>query len=225
MNFKRLLSYNVDGILFNPCGKDNKETRSIMNTMDIPPIVFMFTSLGMEDCYWVTSDDQEGAYSATKYLLSLGHKKIIFIKGGYGHYSEQQREAGFLKAMSEHGFAAGPDNVMVSSYHMDNTTFLLLDKLIDSGSEFSAVFCCNDIIAMDVIKVRNLHNLSFSVVGFDDITFSSYFDLTTVSVPCYELGKNAFLLLEDIMMNRARPREKIILKTSLVIRNSCKMFI
>lgn len=61
-----------------------------------------------------------------------------------------------------------------------------------------------------------------SIIGFDDIPFSSAISLTTVSQPIYEMGKNAMLLLIDIIKNRIRPPHAITLRTSMIIRNSCK---
>jgi LacI family transcriptional regulator len=222
-NFKKLLSFNVDGILFSPCDKDNQEIRHIITTMDIPPLVFILSSCGIEDCNLVCPDDCTGAYSAIKYLLSLGHRKIMFIKGGRDHYPERRREAGYRKALEEQGILLDPDLIVTTSYNFDGITCQKVNECIDAEKNFTAVLCCNDLIAFEVLKVRNNRNLSFSVVGFDDIPFASVFDLTTVSIQTYEIGKNAFMLLENIILDKTRVEEKILLNTSLVIRNSCSL--
>jgi DNA-binding LacI/PurR family transcriptional regulator len=224
-NFKKLLSFNVDGILFSPCNKDNQEIRHIMATMDIPPLVFILSSWGIEDCNLVCSDDYTGAYSAVKYLLSLGHRKIMFIKGGRNHYPEQQREAGYRKALEEQGIPLDPDLIVATSYNFDGITYQKINECIDAGKEFTAVLCCTDLIAFEVLKARNSRNLSFSVIGFDDIPFASVFDVTTVSIQTYEIGKNAFMLLENVILDKTRKEEKILLNTSLIIRNSCSLLI
>jgi LacI family transcriptional regulator len=222
-NFKKILSFNVDGILFSPCDKDNEEIRLIMSTMDIPPLVFMVSCWDIKDCNLVYADELNGAYSAVKYLLSLGHRKILFVKGGRNHFPEQQREAGYKKALEKQGIPIDPELILSSSYNFDGVTYQKINKCIDSGKDFTAVLCCNDLIALEVLKVKNDRHLSFSVIGFDDIPFSSVLEVTTVSIQSYEIGKNAFILLENIFLDKTRLNEKIMLNTSLVIRNTCSL--
>lgn len=61
-----------------------------------------------------------------------------------------------------------------------------------------------------------------SIIGFDDIPFSSAISLTTVSQPAHEMGKNAMLLLIDLIKKRVQSPNQIILRTSMIIRGSCK---
>jgi len=61
-----------------------------------------------------------------------------------------------------------------------------------------------------------------SIIGFDDIPFSSAISLTTVSQPAYEMGKNAMLMLIDLMKGRISPPQRIVLRPSMIIRGSCR---
>lgn len=61
-----------------------------------------------------------------------------------------------------------------------------------------------------------------SVVGFDDIQFSQYCDppLTTISQPRYEIGRQAMLMMLELLKGRDVRAGSRLLETKLVIRNS-----
>ena len=61
-----------------------------------------------------------------------------------------------------------------------------------------------------------------SVMGFDDVPFSSLLRLTTVSQHPYEMGKGAITLLIDIIGGRVAPPQRVQLMPSLIIRGSCR---
>ena len=61
-----------------------------------------------------------------------------------------------------------------------------------------------------------------SLVGYDDIPFSSIIGLTTVSSQVYEMGKNAVLAILNIITGRVKENINITLQPNIVIRNSCR---
>jgi DNA-binding LacI/PurR family transcriptional regulator len=61
-----------------------------------------------------------------------------------------------------------------------------------------------------------------SLVGYDDILFASIISLTSVSQPTYEMGRNAMVLLLDLIHGRITTPQHIVLRPSMVIRGSCK---
>ena len=63
-----------------------------------------------------------------------------------------------------------------------------------------------------------------SVIGFDDIPAASnvYPPLTTIRQPLFEMGASATRMLLDLIGNPARLGERLLLPTSLVIRESCR---
>src|SRR5690606_8118626 len=60
------------------------------------------------DCPRILVDNRAAAYDLTDYLLSLGHRRIAFIKGPEGLYTSNQRLQGYLDAMAEAGLEPGP---------------------------------------------------------------------------------------------------------------------
>jgi len=61
-----------------------------------------------------------------------------------------------------------------------------------------------------------------SVVGFDDIQFAQYCDppLTTISQPRYEIGRQAMLMMLDLLKGNDVQAGSRLLEASLVVRGS-----
>jgi LacI family transcriptional regulator len=53
----------------------------------------------------ISVGDEEGAAEMTEHLLSLGHRRIGFIIGHPEHGTSQDRLAGYMRALKEHGVA------------------------------------------------------------------------------------------------------------------------
>lgn len=62
-----------------------------------------------------------------------------------------------------------------------------------------------------------------ALVGFDDVSLSRYVDpaLTTVHLPTEAMAHKAYELLVQMINEKKTCRDKVMLDTHLVIRNSC----
>ena len=98
--------------------------------------------------------------------------------------------------------------------------------MIHSKKDATAVFCASDLIAFGVKRAAEENGLTIpknlSIVGYGNIPLSDYLALTTVSMPAYEMGKNAFQLFLDLAEGREKPVKRIILRPSIIIRSSCR---
>jgi LacI family transcriptional regulator len=63
----------------------------------------------------------------------------------------------------------------------------------------------------------------FALAGFDDIPIARYVtpSLTTVNVDIAELGRRAFEMLVGSLVNADEEKQREVLPTTLVIRESC----
>ena len=61
-----------------------------------------------------------------------------------------------------------------------------------------------------------------SIVGFDDIQFAQYCDppLTTIAQPRYEIGRQAMLMILEVLRGKDVRAGSRLLETRLVVRNS-----
>lgn len=101
-----------------------------------------------------------------------------------------------------------------------------MESLLDSGVDFSAVVCANDLMAvgaLDVLKGRGIRvPEDISITGYDDIFLSQITTpkLTTISQPKYELGKISAEMLFRLINGEDINASEIKLIPHLVVRES-----
>jgi DNA-binding LacI/PurR family transcriptional regulator len=100
------------------------------------------------------------------------------------------------------------------------------EKLLRHPSRPTAIFACNDMIALGVMTAARNAGISIpdelSVIGFDNTIMSTVTVplLTTVSQPIREMGrKTVQLLMEDIEKGDAF-KQSILYSPELVVRQS-----
>lgn len=178
---------------------------------------------------FVVSDNKNGGYQITRYLIEMGHKDIAFIcSSNLSTTSVLGRYEGHKLALREAKIRFREDLVFnrLTSYK-----YFSFDKDVSTVREilktrsFSAIFCANELIASVVYHAIKSENLripdDISVVGFGDTTIALYLDppLTTIKQEKFVMGNYAI----DILMRKIKGDSsitQIYLPTCLVIRNS-----
>jgi len=169
----------------------------------------------------VLCNNQDGAYEAIEYLLKLGHTRIGFAAYDYHLSSEVDRYHGYRNALLDAGIE--PDDTLV--YLQKGLDYEELSRRV-RRKELTALFCVNDRKALEAIDQLTLHGIRIpeevSVMGFDDFEGSLFakVPLSTVRQEFETLGNESAKLLLEIVNGEARGNKKIMLPTSLVIRES-----
>lgn len=183
----------------------------------------------------VTVDNINGAYSAAKHLVDLGHRRIGFI-AGVPCTANLDRAEGYRRALGDAGIPYNPDLVQHIStvdtagsirFEPDDTGgYNAMHAILKINPRPTAIFACNDYIALGAIKAIKEEGLripgDISIVGFDDLKFCSTLDvpLTTVRQPKREIGENAAQILIDKIERSSSHIQKIVLPTKLIVRES-----
>lgn len=176
---------------------------------------------------YVVADNFGGALSAMQHLIHLKHTRIGFVTWRDEATSLAHRQTGYRQAMSEAGLTVDDATMIceVPSYP-DIATEPLYDFLTRTP-RLSAVFAANDQIGMAVYRVAREIGLripqDLAIVGFGDLDFTTQLDvpMTTIQLSAFDMGYNAARLLIDRATNPNRPLQRVILPTSLVVRQSC----
>jgi DNA-binding LacI/PurR family transcriptional regulator len=173
----------------------------------------------------VTSNNEEGAYQAITYLLSLGHRDVVFLSGPAHLSTSVARLAGYRNGLAEFGVAEAQERIVLSDTTLEGG-YRETMRLVASRVPFTAIFASNDLMAFGAWKALEESGLrvpdDVSIIGYDDIPFAEYVNMTTIAQPSYELGRNALMLLMDLIKGLRRPPQKILLRDSLIIRRSCR---
>jgi LacI family transcriptional regulator len=179
----------------------------------------------------VVSDGFGGTYAATRFLLSLGHRdRIAFLRPHATSATIQDRLRGYVCALFEAGIVPNPDNVLTITAVGEDTLTPLMRPYLQSHARPTALICGNDHSAHVVMRICRELGIKIpadmSLVGFDDIDYSSHSDpaLTTVRVDKEDLGRLAMRRLHArIHSGPDYPNspERHELPVTLVVRESC----
>ena len=189
------------------------------------PVVLFGNELRQTEIDCVVSQNRIGTYNITRHLIEHGHKKILFLSGPEGWYTNAEREMGYSDALKE----AGLKNRVI---HMVDTTIdtgktIFREAIENIHPDITAVVAVNDSTAIGVIDEARCLGIKvpedIAIVGFDDIAWASlsYPQLTTVHIYLKEMGTIAVSRLLDLLKNPKLHPTKSIVATSLVIRKSC----
>jgi len=225
-NIDMLLQKRVDGLLLMSDELVNQNIDIFERHAAVPTVVMDngdtdFPSDKIQDNSYL------GGYIATQYLIKNGHTKVGCIRGPINKPTAIKRYAGFEKAMLEAGLDINPDWVEVSNFECEDGANAF-KKLHNKGNLPTALFVCNDMMAMGVINSATSLGMNIpenlSLVGYDDIKIARYMtpSLTTIHQSKFSLGQKAFdTLLEKIQTKRDNDLE-IQLEPTLIERASVK---
>lgn len=174
----------------------------------------------------VVFDSFQDGYEMTCHLISLGHKKIAFIKGFPGAYDGEERLRGFQVAMEESGLGI-PEAYLLSGRFEEAVTYQEVKRFIETSRVDlpDAFMAANDLSAIGCIKALKDEGYvvpdDFSVTGFDDIEIAEYFPppLTTIRNPIARQGVVAIQQLVQQVEQQAEGKV-ICLEGDVVIRKS-----
>jgi len=178
-----------------------------------------------ENCPAVGATNWQGAYTATEYLIQLGHKRIGFITGSMDLGCAVDRLQGYRSALRTHHIPESPELIYEGNFFQPDG-YAGACALLDLKDPPTAIFASNDVMAMgvmDAVRTRGLRIPDdISVVGFDNIPQSAmvYPPLTTVQQPLEQMGRVAAQMLINILKNNDKDTNRIELPTELIIRSS-----
>ena len=228
---EELLSKDIEGLIIEP-SKSEIYCRHIalykkLDEFHIPYVFIQGTMEQLSDRPYVMMDDFKGGYLITKYLLSLGHRKIL---GMFKADDRQgiERHRGYAKALQEYGVFYDPDRIIW--FHTEDRAvkpFARLRAMAASGIKFDSVVCYNDQIAYGVIDLLQKHNVRVPedvlVIGFDDSSISEYspVKITSFVHPKVEMGRAAANKLIH-MLRSSDPEQPLVLDMPLHEKESTR---
>jgi LacI family transcriptional regulator len=175
----------------------------------------------------INSMDYEGASRAVEYLIELGHTEIGLLAGRMCTYSGRERYKAYMDIMGRYGLPVRDDYLLKGEFLKGNTV-QEVSRLMDRGKLPTAMFSCNDdmaLAAIDIFRSRGIQvPRDISIIGFDDIAIASQVSpaLTTVKVPIYEMARKAVDAVLGAIEGGDRSQSLVSLPASLIVRESCR---
>ena len=226
-DFQQISQRNFDGIIVMSQSPNDDEFIAHVLKEDIALVVLNREIIGQK-VTTVLSDDLQGAYNITKYILEQGHRDIAIIEGKPEFRTTYKRKQGFLNAHIEAGIAFNEGYAVQGKYDLESG-YNAMQLILDLEERPSAVFCSNDEMALGAMKAIKQREIAMpdeiSIAGFDDMGFTAYLtpSLTTVLRPVEEMSKEGTqILLNKIEQQNAEEVGIINLDTELIVRDSIK---
>lgn len=224
-----LIKKGVDGVLIATVDVFS-ELINKLNKRDIP-FVLITRKLDLPGINYITADDYLGGRIAAEYLISLGHKKIFFLKAA-NVWGSNERIRAFTDVLKENSIYY--DESYFSDYleNLDqsyNTTKKFLTE--DKNKNFTAIIGGNDFLAIGAMEAIIESGLNIpediSLIGYDNLNITSILkvSLTTVQQPKLRFGELATKRIIQMIENHEETKknpQKLVIKPELVIRKSCR---
>ncbi len=185
-------------------------------------VPFVFSTVGAKpegmskDIYSnIAVDDRIASKKMVSYLIELGHKEIAVITPEIGDRTiGYQRLQGYREALSEKNIKFQEKLVRnvdkeLDLYSMENG-FVTTQKLIDSGTRFTAIFAMSDSLAIGACRALKDAGYKIpedvSVAGYDGIEWGDYYvpRLTTLKQPVEAMAVQTIQLLFNIIAGKSK---------------------
>jgi LacI family transcriptional regulator len=222
--FDLVRTKQVDGLILVGAGEASARFRWLIEQGT--PLVLCNRESRDIDVGTIVADNAGAGYQATQHLSALGHWRIACIAGPQELWTSRERVEGYKRALDE-GDVLFDEELVVHGDFRSRGGFDAMNALLDLDKPATAVFACNDLMAMGAICAASKRKLripeDIGIIGCDDIDLAAFTNpsLTTVALPKHEMGSAAVEMLVARMEDEERPAEKRILPVELVIRDSC----
>lgn len=224
MYLKLMRSHRIDALVLciaNDTDKSLDQLEAFKNS-GIPIVAFDRFSETM-NAPLVATDNVESAKNIVQHIIDQGHRRIACISGPCKrNYSS--RLDGYKQALAANGIPCDDNLVMEGDYRYDSG-YECAKQLLKQQP--TAIFACNDMMAYGVYKAVEEYGLTIpndiSVVGFDDLMFSSTLSvpLTTVRQDVNGMCEKIYSLVCDAIDGK-HTNEKFVFTATPIFRNSVK---
>ncbi|MDG5753710.1 LacI family DNA-binding transcriptional regulator [Ectobacillus antri] len=211
---------NLDGIIF--LGMFPEHLHEEMKALSIPILLIDAYEEYADHFHTIRIADEEGGFLAGQHLLQKGHTKIAYVAHSENSPVDARRYIGYQRALYRGNVKEALH--LTAKYSTFKEGYKIGEKL--SSSDVTAVFASSDLVALGIMKALQDRGkkvpTDIAVVGFDDLTVSSYTspELSTVRQDVFHKGSLSAQTLIDVITDRPQETKHIELPVELVVRES-----
>lgn len=225
-NLRNLLDLRVDGLIV--CLSQDTDTFEHFDEIieEEIPLVFFDRICRQQEVSSVIIDNVSAAKELTIHLIQNGCKNIAHIAGPEHLNISKERIEGYKMGLDECSLPYRPELMVHCNLSIADAA-KVTNELLDSNPVPDAIFGVNDTVifsAMKEIKKRKLRvPEDVALVGFTDEFHATVVEpnLTAVTHPTFEMGREAFsLLLEDMDEKKENSVRQTVLQAKLIPRES-----
>ena len=226
MELRQVMSRNIEGLIIAPCGNQWEHIKQL-HDLGLPIICIdrYFEDL---DIPFVSTDNYDGAYNATKHLIENGHSLITCIQGVQQSTPNRLRVKGFIDAL---------ENAGIKSYTIAGDDFSVQNGYLETKLLFqqkekpTAIFTLSNTIAMGCMKALKEMNVripdDISLITYDDHPYLDYLatPLSCIAQPVSDISKIAIKFLFSRLNNNEVKIQQVLLKPEMKYKKSIKRIV
>lgn len=191
------------------------------------PLVFIDRILPLFNGNFVVTDNYGGSKEIVEALIKKGCKKILCLSVTPSYISTiDDRIKGFVDATEKHNLNLGSEFIAPINFNkIQEDTLTTLKKMFYLHPDIDAVYSLNNHLGTATLKAFKDKSLSkyydkVKLACFDDIDLFNLVDkpVLSVSQPVDDIGRNASLLMLDIIDGKKENKSMLVLPTSLIVR-------
>ena len=217
-----LNNWNLDGLILTGLFPSDFLTALLSQST---PFLLVDSYVPTDSVPQVRLEDQEGGYIATKHLLEMGHRRILFcgppiFDAGVMH----ERFADYAQALHEYGLSPREEDVYGVDIAVGAST--ALGRELALRRDFTAIFATADVLAAGLISSLSAAGRrvpqDVSIVGFDDLNIAQLTNpqLTTVHQDVTQRGVQAASMLISHIEHVHDAARRVTMSVRLVVRSS-----
>lgn len=233
-------SSSTTGVIYSPAlGRKPFELLPALRNI---PLVVTGPSHLMDGVPHVYQDNLAASYTATKYLLRLGHRRLAFIVNFWmdhihsydeflreynsparSYFVAYDRYEGFCKALAEENMEPDPSLVLFGGFSYESGCESAR-QLLASSARFDAIIAPNDRCSAGILNILREQGFrvpeQVSVVCLNGGLISDVVSprLTSVEMNNYEMGVAAIRQMDKLL--RGEPASDVKIGMKLIIKNS-----
>jgi LacI family transcriptional regulator len=206
----------VDGVVFLVSTPDEAEELLVSKTV---PVVLIGDK--RDEAPYIVPDDEAGGYLATRHLLGLGHKRIVYFVSDTirPHFSVGLRRAGYERAMREAGLES-----LIANWNC--SIEVAMSKLLAPERPTAMIGYCH-VEAFGVTHGAWAQGCSIptdlSLITFNDMAMTKHMTppLTVISYDTAQMGRLGAKTLVDLIESDSEIGVKnVVMPEKLMLRST-----
>jgi LacI family transcriptional regulator len=221
-----LRARGVDGLILASVEREDAAISRI--SAEGVPVVTVNRQVDDPDVSSVVNDEENGIRLLLEHLAGLGHRLVANIAGPQNLSTGAERYRAFEAHRNRLNLDGSPRLVVFAAGFNEQEGESGIEELIRTGSQFTAVVCSNDRLAIGAIGALRRHGLNcpddVSITGYNDMPLVDRLSppLTTVRIEQYNVGVAAAGTLVGMIETPwdRRVRKHLVHPVELVVRAS-----
>jgi LacI family transcriptional regulator len=183
-------------------------------------LVFVDRRVDSVDVPSIVSRDEVGMAQVVRYLVGLGHRRLLHLAGPVNIWTARQRRESFDRFARESGVPESCLEVITAGYYIEDG-YAAMSRRLQSGPPPDAVVGANDPVAVGAVRALHERGLRVPedvlVTGYGDTDIGRNFGLTTVRQFPDRMGAEAIRLI--LAPESLSAQDSIELTPELVVRS------